>query len=161
MFESDEKVEITFLIDDLNDLIQMHYDVMASYHDVRTKARNHKVKTVVEKLLNQHGMQVAALSKLIQRYGGEARSWSDASKIRTKIRVAAGRVFRDAGMCAAMRTNERKLVQEYERDLHSLSDIPGLEPVLARNYESTKQRVVIIEDLLHQLQNRQVDADMR
>lgn len=158
MFESDEKVELAFLIDDLNDLIQMHYDVMASYHEVLSKARGYNVKTVVEKLLNQHGMQVAALSGLIQRHGGEARSWSDAGKIKTKIRVAAGRLFRDAGMCAAMRTNERKLMQEYERGLLSLREIPGLEPVLARNYGSTKQRIAMLEDLLDRLQNQQLDV---
>lgn len=161
MFESNEKVGITFLIDDLNDLIQMHYDVVAGHRAVQVKARGCGVKAVVEKFTSQHEVQIAALSKLVRSYGGEPRSRSDAETMAAMMRIALDQVFDDVSIYAVMRINERKLLQEYERSLRSLSAIPGLEPVLADNYESTRRRVRSIEDSFRQMQDRQVEFGVR
>lgn len=158
MFDSDEKVDISFLLDDLNDLVQMHYDLLSSYHSVLAKARSYSMKAVVEKFINQHGVQIATLSQFIQRYGGEARKQGDLGKVGAKMRIAVGHIFHDAGIYTAMRTNEQKLLLEYERDIRSLSVVPGLESVLLDNYHWAKERITTIDEALEEMRRPPKEA---
>lgn len=148
MFNSNEKVDRQFLVDDLNDLVQLHYDMIASYQNVVEKAPSAVMKTQMEQFIVAHRAQIGALIEVIQENYGHAKSGSVIEELTLKLRLAAGQLFNESGMYAAMKANEEKVVLEYERAINSLVALPGMETVLIGNYEAARYRVMTIEHLL-------------
>lgn len=157
MHESDEKVGMAHLISDLNDLVHMHYDVVANYRAVVPKAESPWVKAATEKFANEHSLQIANLSRLIRRYDGDPAGGTDYRQLEGKIRVAAGQLFRDPGLLGAMRRLEHKLTLEYERCLLSLRAVPDLEPLLDEHFKAGQQRLHEIEKLIESLDKPEQD----
>ena len=148
MFSSNEKVDRQFLIDDLNDLVQLHYDLIASYQNVLEKAPSRVMKTQMEQFIVAHRAQIGELIDVIQENYGHAKSGTGLDELTLKLRLAAGQLFSESGMYAAMKANEEKVVVEYQRAINSLVALPGMEPVLQGNYEAARYRVTTIEHLL-------------
>lgn len=156
MFKADKDVEINFLIDDLNDLLQIHYELLAGYRTILSLARDAQMKSAVEILINEHSMQIGALSLVVRRYGGETRGGGSSGRMAVKLRTVAGQPSQSSAMYSVMKKNEQQLVTEYERSVRTLSAVPGLETVLAENLTVGKQRVKTIDDLLGKVQCNRV-----
>ncbi len=141
MFVSDEKIDYSFLIDDLNDLLQWHLDVIEGYNSAEEKARSDELKENIQRWRDENRDEIAALGKLIESYGGTPRNKPDLSALTNRLRVAVTQVFRDAGLVDALLKNESKLLLEYERSLKSLAELPGMSEQIEANYQSVQTRV--------------------
>ncbi|NHN38437.1 DUF2383 domain-containing protein [Pseudomaricurvus alcaniphilus] len=147
MFVSDEKIDYSFLIDDLNDLLQWHLDVIEGYNSAEEKARSDELKENIQRWRDENRDEIAALGKLIESYGGTPRSKPDLSALTNRLRVAVTQVFRDAGLVDALLKNESKLLLEYERSLKSLAELPGMSEQIEANYQTVQTRVEQLTEL--------------
>lgn len=147
MFHSDEKIDYGFLIDDINDLLQLHLDVIEGYQQATKQVRDQAMGQRLEGWVGQHRDHIRELAELSRKYGGEPRDTTDLAVIGTRLRVALAQVFSDAGLAEALRRNEEKLLLEYERAINSLAALPGMETVLQDNAAAVKARM---EELLQQ-----------
>lgn len=154
MFESDEKVNPAFLVDDVNDLIKNHNDLIVSYKDVFSRSKSDKMKQVVEVFIEQHGVQIASLAEFVSKLGGDPARDTDSVLLGVKMRIAAGQIFHNAGMYSAMQANEEKLALEYERALKSLSNLSDLEAILTEHFIITRERVAELAALVADEQHR-------
>lgn len=148
MFTTHENVDQNFLIDDLNDLVQLHYDLVASYESALEDESFSAVKPQMQQFVVAHRAQINALADVIELNGGQPKSSGDSAEITIKLRLAAGKLFSESGIYAAMKANEEKLMLEYERAVNSLVALPGMEAVLTGNYEAARYRIMILDSLL-------------
>lgn len=151
MHESDKSVNAQMLVDDLNDLVQLHYDVIAAYETAIPRLENPAYQKVFREFRDNHGHSIEALIKLVREYGGEPREKGDAAEPLAKARVMFGKLLNDEGVLQAMLANERKLDLEYSRDLASLTGLPGMESTLKRNRVDDSKRLAWIEGEAHML----------
>ena len=148
MFTSHKKINHNFLIDDLNDLVQLHYDLISSYESALDDTSFSVMKPQMLQFIVAHRAQINALVDVIQFNGGQPKSSGDMAEIAIKLRLTAGQLFSESGIYTAMKANEEKVLLEYERAINSLVVIPGMEAVLVGNYEAARYRIMILESLL-------------
>lgn len=151
MHESNESVNAQMLVDDLNDLVQLHYDLIAAYETAIPRLANPAYQKVFREFRDNHGRSIAALSKLIEEYGGEPREKGDLGEPLAKARVMLGKLLNDEGILQAMLVNEQKLDLEYARDLASLTAVPGMEKTLELNRIDDSKRLAWLEGEAHML----------
>lgn len=154
MFDPNKEVEINFLIDDLNDLVQIHFELLVGYRAALNLMRNAQTKIMIEKFINGHSIHIGSLSLMVRRYGGESRSGGEFGRAAAKMRAAAGQGW---GIYTLMRKHEKKLALEYERSIRALSAVPGLETVLAENYTAGVKRISVIESFLGEAQSKKIE----
>lgn len=148
MFTTQKKIDHKFLIDDLNDLVQLHYDLVASYESALGDASFAAMTPQINQFIVAHRAQIGALVDVIKLNRGQPKSTGDMAEITIKLRLAAGKLFSESGIYAAMKANEEKLMLEYERAVNSLVALPGMEAVLTGNYEAARYRIMILDSLL-------------
>lgn len=151
MHESNELVNAQMLVDDLNDLVQLHLDLIAAYETAIPRLENPAYQKVFRDFRSGHGANIEALSKLIEEYGGEPRETGDLGQPLAKARVVLGNWLNDEGILQAMLINEQKLDLEYARDLASLTAIPGMEKTLETNRTDDSKRLAWFEGEVHML----------
>lgn len=143
-----ETLHPDFLLDDLNDLVQLHHDLLASYKNAYAKVKSSKARRLFIELSEYHHVSIKRLCALIRVYDGEVRSEADLSSFETAMRVLVRQVVKESGVVRAMLAAENKLFLEYVRDLRSLSYLPGLEPELRQNLIEAERRTDQLEALL-------------
>jgi hypothetical protein len=148
MFTTGKKVDQSFLIDDLNDLVQLHYDLVASYESALDDDSFSAVQSQLQPFIVAHRAQINALAGVIELNGGQPKSTGDTNEVAIKLRLAAGKLFSESGIYSAMKANEEKLMLEYERAINSLVAIPNMEAVMVGNYESARYRIMTLDNLL-------------
>lgn len=151
MHESNESVNAQMLVDDLNDLVQLHYDLIAAYETAIPRLENRAYQKVFRDFRGSHVANIESLSKLIEEYGGTPRDKGDLGEPLAKARVLFGKLLNDEGILQAMLVNEQKLDLEYARDLASLTAIPGMEETLEHNRIDDSKRLAWLEGEAHML----------
>lgn len=151
MFVSDESVNVQMLVDDLNDLVQLHHELVAGYEAAISRLDKRAYQKVFGDFKADHLHSVDVLAELIGEYGGKVRPRKEVTEKLTKARVALSKLLNDEGVLQAMQISEQKLDLEYVRDIASLTAIPGLEHVLKTNRADNAKRLGWFEGELHML----------
>ncbi|MCP8898207.1 DUF2383 domain-containing protein [Gilvimarinus xylanilyticus] len=140
MYVTHEKVAVEFLLDDLNDLVHSHADLIATYEDAQKQVKAPELKRLLEQLREDQAINVQLLAQLVSEHGGKLNDTTDIGQIAPRMRVVFGSLLSDGAVVRALHTAEAKLVQEYTRAINNLTYIPGLESVLESNRLSTQRR---------------------
>lgn len=151
MFVSDESVNAQMLMGNLNDLVQVHHELVAGYEAAIPRLDTRAYQKVFGDFKADHFTCLEVLAKLIEDYGGQVRPRSDAAELLARARVALGKLLNDEGVLQAMQIHEQKLDLEYVRDIASLTAIPGLKPVLKSNRANNAKRLGWFEGEIHML----------
>ncbi len=151
MHKSNESVNAKFLADDLNDLVQLHYDLVAAYETAIPRLENPAYQKVFREFRDNQNNSIEALKKLVEEYGAAPKVTGDLGVPLAKARVVFGELLNDEGILQAMLVNEQKLDLEYVRDLASLTAIPGMEETLKRNRVDDVKRLAWLKGESHML----------
>ncbi|UTF60355.1 DUF2383 domain-containing protein [Gilvimarinus sp. DA14] len=140
MFVTHEKIAVEFLLDDLNDLVRSHCDLIATYEDAQKQVRSSQLQELLDQLRLDHRVNIKLLGQLVADHGGELNASPDSGQLPQKMRVIFGSLLSDGAVIRAVHNAEAKLLQEYTRALNNLTYIPGLEAVLESNRLATQRR---------------------
>lgn len=151
MHESNESINAKFLADDLNDLVQLHYDLIAAYETAIPRLENPAYQKVFREFRDSQNNSISALTRLVEEYGAEPKEKGDLGEPLAKARVLFGELLSDEGILQAMLANEQKLDLEYVRDLASLTAVPGMEDTLKRNRVDDVKRLAWLKGESHML----------
>lgn len=142
MYISDHDVETTFTVDDLNDILKMHQNLLASYEFIEQAVDPKPLLALFEQMQQGHKQDLQQLQQLVVDYGGKPAALTDHIAITKKMRLMIStRMSSALDLVNEMRHEEHLLLDEYVKNINTLTKVAQLEGVLKRNYDAAEARI--------------------
>lgn len=141
MYESEHTIEPSFTVDDLNDMLTKHQDIVHSYEFIFNSIDAKKLVEHFREIASSHQEDINMLKELITDLGGDPAS-SDQAAVTKNMRLMLSTKMSSAlDLIDKMQIEESALFDKYIKNLNGLTKVASLESVLKINAEHAHQRV--------------------
>lgn len=147
MVTSQEAIGIELLLEDIDGVMCLHCDLIASYEYARSKIHSDNLVAFFDHLIEQHRNNIDDLGRVIEHNGGTVKH-IDMSTVGAKVNLMMGHLLNHRGVLHTLLTSENNLLTEYVQENSDLADLPGMGSTLENNQLDAEIRVRRLEKLL-------------
>lgn len=139
----DERTQIEYLIDNLNQLVRLHYYLIASYQAVQSKAVDSRIAGICARHITQNRANIDSLRQLIKANCGRVQGEAGAKSAPGEPLLPDNP--KDINLVRLILVSEQDCIVEYLRNLQQLIKVSGMEPILRKNRMDAHARVERLE----------------
>lgn len=143
MHSFEERAQIEYLIDNLNQLVQLHYYLIASYQTVQSKAVDSRIAGICARHITQNRANIDSLRQLIKANCGRVQGEAGAKSAPGEPLLPDN--SKDINLVRLILISEQDCIVEYLRNLQQLIKVSGMEPILRKNRMDAHARVERLE----------------
>lgn len=134
MYASEEKVERGFLVDDLNQLGQMHKEAITLIDETKELINTPQPQLLLQNSRKMHEKHLKQLQAQANELGGDAQ-WQKADiSAAKKVSLEVSEWFQPNSTLKAVWDKEQALKLEYERSVNQFTDVDGLADTLNEQF---------------------------